>query len=91
MEFLVEPGRLWHETDGVVDAQILFPAINDGKTWSIDSAVVAPDLRGQGIASEMLDQVVQMAKAEGVTLRPICSFARTKFFVTPEYQALQAK
>lgn len=91
MEFLREPGRLWHETDGVVDAEILFPAINDGATWSIDHTIVAPDLRGQGIAAQMLDEVVAMAKAEGVTLRPICSYARKKFFLNPEYQALQAK
>ena len=50
MEFTKEPGRLFHETDGELDAEILFPEINDGQTWSIDHTYVNPSLRGQGIA-----------------------------------------
>jgi predicted GNAT family acetyltransferase len=90
MEFTIEPGRLSNTaTDGTLMAEILFPEINDGKTWSIDHTYVNPDLRGQGIAGQLLEQVVEMAKAEGKTLKPVCSYARTAFFKNPEYQKLE--
>ncbi len=91
MEFTKEPGRLFHETDGELDAEILFPAINDGQTWSIDHTYVNPSLRGQGIAGQMLAEVVAMAEEAGVTLRPVYSYARKAFFMNPEYQKIQAK
>ncbi|MBJ7688076.1 N-acetyltransferase [Weissella confusa] len=91
MEFTKEPGRLFHETAGELDAEILFPAINDGQTWSIDHTYVNPSLRGQGIAGQMLAEVVAMAEEAGVTLRPVCSYARKAFFMNPEYQKIQAK
>lgn len=91
MEFTFEPGRLYHETDGQVDAEILFPAINDGQTWSIDYTFVDPALRGQGIAGQLLAEVVRRAQVDQVTLQPVCSYARMAFFRNPEYQALQAK
>ncbi len=91
MDFQYEPGRLWHETAGKIDAEIRFPAINDGKTWSIDETRVDPDLRGQGIAGQMLAEVVERAKVAGVTLKPVCSYARMQFFKNSDYQALQYK
>lgn len=91
MKFSYEPGRLFHETDGQVDAEILFPTINAGKTWSIDHTYVAPTLRGQGIANQMLAQVVQLAREADVTLRPTCKFAQMAFARHPDYQLLADK
>lgn len=91
MDFSYEPGRLFHETNGQLDAEILFPAINNGRTWSIDYTYVAPELRGQGIANQMLAQVVQLARDAEVTLQPMCKFARVAFGRNPEYQVLQEK
>jgi len=90
MEFEFEPGRLFHKNaENVVDAEILFPAIEDGKVWSIDSTIVSSDLRGQGVAGALLAEVVERAKAENIKLRPICSYAKQKFLRTPEYQELE--
>lgn len=89
MEFIIEPGRLSNTAaDGTLMAEILFPAINDGQTWSIDHTYVNPDLRGQGVAGQMLAQVVAMATEQGKTLKPVCSYARKAFFTNPEYQKL---
>lgn len=89
MNFKFETGRLWHETDGQADAEILFSVINDGKTWSIDSTLLAAELRGQGVAGKMLADLVAKAREANVTLKPVCSYAWKKFFETPEYQEIQ--
>lgn len=89
MEFTFEPGRLFYEQDGQVMAEILFPAICDGKVWSIDHTYVNPALRGQGVAGKMLAEVVQRAQQAGVKLKPVCSYARQAFFRNPDYQALE--
>ncbi|XZO07338.1 hypothetical protein ABU186_07110 [Weissella paramesenteroides] len=49
MEFTYEPGRLFHETDGIVDAEILFPEILGGAVWSIDHTYVDPELRDKAL------------------------------------------
>ncbi len=90
MEFNYEPGRIYHENaTRTVDAEILFPAIEDGRVWSINSTIVAPELRGQGVGGQLLQAVVDLAIEQDVKLRPICSYARQKFFRTPEYQTLE--
>lgn len=91
MEFQFEPGRLWHETNGRVDAEVLFPNIEDDRVWAITHTFVDPSLRGQGIAGQLIESVVQHARQEGVLLKPVCSYARKKFFMTPEYQEIQYK
>ncbi|MDR3190825.1 MAG: N-acetyltransferase [Lactobacillaceae bacterium] len=90
MEFIRETGRLYHENAaGDMDAEILFPAIENDTVWSIDATYVSPGLRGQGIAGQLLAEVVALAKQENKQLRPICKYAKEKFFRTPEYQALE--
>lgn len=92
MEFQYELGRLWHANEqGVVDAELRFSIINRGATWSIDEVRVAFELRGHGIAGELLAQLVERARNTGVTLKPVCSYARMQFFKRTDYQALQYK
>lgn len=91
MEFTYEPGRLFHETDDIVDAEILFPEILGGAVWSIDHTYVDPELRGQGIAGQMLAEVVDRATKANVQLKPVCTYARQAFFRNPEYQKIAYK
>ncbi|GAK31396.1 acetyltransferase [Weissella oryzae SG25] len=92
MEFQYELGRLWHaDAQGVVDAELRFSIINDGATWSIDEIRVAFELRGRGIASEILAQLVERARNARITLKPVCSYARMQFLKRADYQALQYK
>ncbi|QIL51128.1 N-acetyltransferase [Weissella coleopterorum] len=90
MEFEIEPGRLLHRNEqGEIDAELIFSVIEDGRVWSIDSTNVAVQLRGQGVAGAMLTQLFEMAQQEHKLLRPVCSYAKKKFFVTPEYQKIE--
>lgn len=59
------------------------------KYWSIDHTYVNPNYRGQGIAQNLLDAVVEAAKKADVKLEPICSYAVKAFQEKEEYQAVQ--
>ncbi|WP_022791419.1 GNAT family N-acetyltransferase [Weissella halotolerans] len=91
MQFTFEPGRLFYEQDGQVLAEILFPAIDNGRVWSINHTYVNPALRGQGVAGQMLAEVVERAQQAGVQLKPVCSYAREAFLRHPDYQALERR
>lgn len=90
MSFQHEPGRFYLEQNDKVVAQIVYSVINNGKTYSIDSTVVDPSLRGQGIALKLVDAVVDEAKANNKTVQPVCSFARKVFLNNPDkYQEIE--
>lgn len=86
MTFLHEDGR-YYLTDetGKLIAEVTYQPLTDGKSYVIDHTFVDPVLRGQGIASQLVRQVVDLARAEGKTIEPLCTFARHEFETRPEY------
>ncbi|CZQ81128.1 GNAT family N-acetyltransferase [Trichococcus ilyis] len=58
--------------------EILY-SIEDSGIISIDSTFVNDDYRGQGIAAQLVDRVVEMARAENKKIIPICPFAKGIF------------
>ncbi|MBK0040473.1 MULTISPECIES: GNAT family N-acetyltransferase [Leuconostoc] len=92
MDFQHENGRYFLEKDGKTIAEVLYTTINDGKTLSLNSTIVDPSLRGQGVARQLVDTVVHEAQANGQTVKPVCSYARTLFFRNPDiYQEIEYK
>lgn len=86
MEFIREPHRLHHtDANGTVLAEIDFPAIPNQPAIAITHTFVHPDLRGQGVANQLLDAVITIAKAEGLKIKPECSFAQKVFAANPSY------
>lgn len=55
--------------------EILY-SIEDSGMISIDRTFVNDDYRGQGIAAQLVDRVVEMARAENKKIIPICPFAK---------------
>jgi len=59
-----------------------------------DSALVIrhveapPALRGKGVAGELMRQVVELARAEGRSLVPLCGYARAWLRRHPEHADL---
>ena len=51
-------------------------SIADNNMISIDRTFVNDDYRGQGIAAQLVDRVVEMARAENKKIIPICPFAK---------------
>lgn len=47
----------------------------DGKTLYIDRVYVPDELRGRGIAAQVMEHVLQDASEHGLHIVPVCSYA----------------
>lgn len=62
--------------------------VRDGGVLSIDHTRVDPALRGAGEGARLVEAAVALARAEGLKVRPACSFARALFARRPDWRAL---
>ncbi len=60
-------------------------------SWVVDHTFVNPHYRGQGIAQELIRQVVNKALEKELKIVPLCSFAKLEFDRHPEYQGIELK
>ena len=66
--------------------------VNEGKKLiAVDHTFVSPELRGQSIAGKLLKAVVDMARAENLKVRPVCSYAVVKLTRNDEYEDILYK
>lgn len=49
----------------------------DGENLYIDHVYVLPQLRGQGIAADLVESVIEFAKENELKIIPICSYAKS--------------
>jgi predicted GNAT family acetyltransferase len=61
-----------------------------GNVVSLEHTVVEPAFRGRGIAKRLVAHAVEWARANGVKLKPACSFAVAEFEKHPEYRDVLA-
>ncbi|MFD2045240.1 GNAT family N-acetyltransferase [Ornithinibacillus salinisoli] len=73
------------ETEERSKAEITFNE-QDGSVIVIDHTYVADDLRGQGVAGELVDRVVSYAREHGKKINPECSYAKSKMEKTSTYR-----
>lgn len=64
---------------------------NPGSFWIITHTIVDSNYGGQGIAGKVLDLLMSEAKKEGVSVKPICSYAVKKFKDNSDYAAMEDK
>lgn len=69
------------------DAEITY---NEDDFITIDHTYVSENLRGQGIASMLVDKVVDYAKEKNKKIIPICSYAKKKLS-NKEYEDIIAR
>jgi len=60
----------------------------DGRVMSIHHTAVSPTLEGRGIAAALVQAAVDHARAEGLSIRPLCSYVRTWMRRHPEHADL---
>nr|WP_268872511.1 GNAT family N-acetyltransferase [Lactiplantibacillus fabifermentans] len=85
MEFTREPHRFYfNDADGKLAGEITFPAINDEQTWVIEHTFVRDDFGHQGLAGQLTMAVVEAARAEHKTIKPLCTYAKAYFDRHPE-------
>ncbi|MBR3243409.1 MAG: N-acetyltransferase [Parasporobacterium sp.] len=74
-EFRKGPERIWLEDgQGRVAAEVTFPETSPG-VFTINHTYVDTSLRGQGIASELVQAAVDEIQAQGGEVRATCSYA----------------
>ena len=80
------------DASGRILAELDYAYINHDMTYTVDSIFVSPELRGQGIASQLLDAIVTDAKSEDKTIKAVCPYAKAASQRYPEkYQEIEYK
>ena len=73
--FLTEQGRIYMEDEqGRIVAEITFPEILPG-VYNINHTFVDNSLRGQGIASKLVQAAVDEIRRRGGEVQATCSYA----------------
>ena len=76
MNFIKEPNRIYlPDETGKTIAEITFQEIEKG-TFNIDHTFVDESLRGQGIASKLVEEAVKEIEAKGGKVEATCSYAK---------------
>jgi len=62
----------------------------DGQTLTIVHTEVDPSLEGKGVAGQLVRAALDHARANGLRVDPVCSYANTYMQRHPETEALRA-
>ena len=82
LDFTKGENRFYKEEDGKLLAEITFVPKND--SVAIDHTFVDPSLRGQGIAEQLVDKVVEDMKEQGKKIKAVCPYVVELFKRKPE-------
>ena len=75
MNFIKEKNRIYLENkEGKIIAEITFEEIQGG-VYNINHTFVDETLRGQGIASRLVEEAVKEIEARGAKVTATCSYA----------------
>ena len=58
------------------------------QVWTIEHTYVEPDYRDKGIADQLVAKVVAEAKARGIKIDPVCSYAKEWFDKNREHKRM---
>lgn len=75
------------ETDHEEPATLAYQRLRDG-TLDVRHTNVPSNLEGQGIAGQLVEEVIAFARAEGVQIIPTCRFVKGWLHRHPEAQDL---
>ncbi|GAA0598389.1 GNAT family N-acetyltransferase [Virgibacillus siamensis] len=71
-------------------AEITYKEIGDD-VFEVDHTYTADELRGQGIAGELVGKMVGFAREQGRKIEATCPYAQKKIEDTPEYRDILVK
>lgn len=73
--FINEENRIYMiDDEGKIIAEVTFPETADGE-FTIDHTFVDESLRGQGMASKLVQAAVDEIESRGGTVKATCSYA----------------
>lgn len=76
MEFQKEEGRIYLEKDGKIIAEIEYEDLGNNE-FNIYHTFVDDSLRGQGIASKLVEAAVEEIRKRNGNVNATCSYAKT--------------
>lgn len=93
MEFLRENHAIVLRNDeGDMIAEITYKDTEDSQVVEADHTYTAAELRGQGIAGKLLDELVEDMKKQDKKILPTCPYVVRKFDEEPsKYQTIDAR
>lgn len=77
-----------HEQDGKMLAEITWTLLAD--VMVMDHTYVSEDLRGGGVAKQLLDRAAEYAREQGYKMEAVCSYVVTAFNRYKEYDDVKA-
>lgn len=75
MEFKIEENRIYYEEAGKVLAEIEFEKVREN-TYNIFHTFVDESLRGQGVASKLVEKAVEEITKRNGKVEATCSYAK---------------
>ncbi len=66
-------GRITINDKALLAGELIFE-LTDARTVRATHTFVNEDYRGQGIASKLVDALIEYCTAEGLTIIPVCSY-----------------
>jgi len=85
IEHLPERGRFQARVDGHLSVADYHLA---GGVMHLTHTEVHPALQGRGIAAKLVEAALAHARANGLKVKPLCSYVRTYLRRHPQYQDL---
>jgi predicted GNAT family acetyltransferase len=77
-----------HEKDGQTLGEITWTLLGD--VMVMDHTFVIPELRGTGIAKQLLDRSAEFARENSYKMEAVCSYVVSAFNESDEYEDLKA-
>lgn len=80
-----QKGAFFIERDGQRLAEMTYSRTPDAKHFIIDHTEVSAVLKGQGAGKQLVEASVLFARQNGLSILPLCPFAKATFEKTPEW------
>jgi predicted GNAT family acetyltransferase len=80
-----QKGTFYFKVDDKTEAKMTFVFAGANKII-IDHTEVNPNNKGKGFGKKLVQEVVKFSRDKGITIVPLCPFAKSVFDKTPEFR-----
>ncbi|AMV60097.1 acetyltransferase (putative) [Pediococcus damnosus] len=88
MKFTNDGKQIKFMHEDKLGGDVTYFSIRDDQTLVIEQVFVDPSLRGQGIAQQLMVEMLTYAKNQNKKIYPLCPYAQVYLTKHPEYQFL---
>ncbi|MBG6110270.1 putative GNAT family acetyltransferase [Flavobacterium sp. CG_23.5] len=85
LEYNDKKGYFYVMIEDKIEAKMTFVFAGENKII-IDHTEVNPGNNGKGFGKKMVEKAVEFAREKGISILPLCPFAKSVFDKTPEFR-----